>query len=143
MTVREFVVHGTPVSLQGKARSKESWRSRVTLAAQNAVPEEERLEYGLVDAIAVWLVYFHLGEMDGDLDNIAKPILDALIGVVWSNDRQIARLTLRRLQLDAPGRPALIDPPEPVRLAVDAAMRNLGDFVYVRATIETWDGRVP
>jgi crossover junction endodeoxyribonuclease RusA len=99
--IRELVIPGTPVSLQASARSRERWKARVRAVAEVVVPEEDQLNGLLYRDLRVWVVYFHLGEMDGDLDNIAKPLLDGLTGAVWSNDRQIARLTLRRGRRDA------------------------------------------
>lgn len=40
------------------------------------------------------VVYFR--DRRRDLDNVLKPLLDALQGVVYANDRQIAHIELRR-----------------------------------------------
>ena len=92
MDICELLILGTPVSLQASARSRERWKARVRSVAEVVVPEEDQLNGLLYRDLRVWVVYFHLGEMDGDLDNIAKPLLDGLTGAVWSNDRQIAHL---------------------------------------------------
>ncbi len=37
--------------------------------------------------------------VSGDLDNLAKPVLDALKGLVYEDDRQITDLTMRKRDL--------------------------------------------
>lgn len=107
-----------------------------------AVAEEDRFEAGFVESIAVWVIYCHFGEMRGDLDNIAKPILDALIGTVWSNDSLISRLTLRRIRVDLPQGTPVLEPPASVQAAFEQAMADGTDFVYIRAEPDTWAGKV-
>jgi hypothetical protein len=92
--------------------------------------------------IQVWVVYAHVGEMEGDLDNLAKPILDALNGPLWTDDRQIAHLTLRRVRRDSEAWPAQGDLPgsiaEVLRLTEDNE-----EFVFVRAVPYVADTRLP
>lgn len=38
--------------------------------------------------------------MEGDIDNIVKPILDALIGVAYPNDRVIERVLVQKFEPD-------------------------------------------
>lgn len=80
--------------------------------------------------------------MDGDLDNIAKPILDGLNGVVWSDDRQIARLTLRRVRRDADPPTVFADTPARVLEAIAASASN-AEFIFVRAVPYAPEWRLP
>ncbi len=47
----------------------------------------------------VTVIYFHDGRRF-DVDNIPKPILDALNGLVFSDDNQVTDLVCRKLNLD-------------------------------------------
>lgn len=38
----------------------------------------------------------------GDLDNLVKPILDALEGITYLNDRQVSDLRAQRKDIDSP-----------------------------------------
>jgi Holliday junction resolvase RusA-like endonuclease len=140
---RNVIVFGTPVSLQAKtSTTRDKWKTRVADAARDMVPAEDRFEYGSYGDIDVAVVYFHFGEMIGDLDNIAKPILDALNGPLWSDDRQIAHLRMRRVQLDPPRPLSLRDPPPIVSTALERAREIDSDFVFVSAEPSNWDGRL-
>jgi crossover junction endodeoxyribonuclease RusA len=140
--IRELVIPGTPVSLQASARSRERWKARVRSVAEVVVPEEDQLNGLLYRDLRVWVVYFHLGEMDGDLDNIAKPLLDGLTGAVWSNDRQIAHLTLRRVRRDADPAVLYEDVPTPIADALNNHPENT-EFVFVRAAPYVPEPRLP
>ena len=72
----EFVVAGTPVSLQTKRReSLDEWKVRVVEASRTVLPEGY---FATDDPLAITLYYFPDYETQGDIDNIVKPILDAL-----------------------------------------------------------------
>jgi len=95
----EFIVAGTPVSLQGSATSQEAWKERIRRTARRALPEGAWLIEGRLE---VTIFLFPAGQMQGDIDNCAKPILDALGKVVYFDDRQIDRLVLQRFEPDLP-----------------------------------------
>lgn len=93
-----FIVPGVPVSVQAKrAESKESWKKSVRIAALNGKPPG--WEHQKVDKCIVYISYFF---RDGavDLDNIIKPILDAMIDVAYSDDRKVSAIVLRSVDLD-------------------------------------------
>ncbi|WP_158743811.1 RusA family crossover junction endodeoxyribonuclease [Acidisphaera sp. L21] len=95
----EFIVPGTPVSLQVKRQeSKNLWKERVRQASYNALPDGH---FATASALAVTLFYFPSGEMTGDIDNIVKPILDALNKHIYLDDRQIERIWVQKFE---PGR---------------------------------------
>jgi Holliday junction resolvase RusA-like endonuclease len=72
----EFIVSGTPVSLQAKrGESRTAWKDRVRHASSSSLPEGH---FATDAPISVTLFYFPAAEMEGDIDNIVKPILDAL-----------------------------------------------------------------
>lgn len=100
MATRELIVEGTPRSLQAKRTGLEQWKRHVVQAAQRTIPEDEgSIQW---DDVAVQILHFchEWGDTSGDLDNIAKPILDALCdcGRVLFNDNQVKEILLRRIE---------------------------------------------
>lgn len=70
-----------------------------------------------------------------DLDNIVKPILDALSGTVFFNDNQVKELVVRRTDLEAQAI-ATIEGATPLLAAnIEAFLRTPEErspFIYVR-----------
>jgi hypothetical protein len=94
----EFIVNGTAVSLQAKRRkSVREWQGRVREASRAALPEGHFVAEG---PIAVTLYYFPDAEMQGDIDNIVKPILDALSQHIYLNDHQVQRVLVQKFEPD-------------------------------------------
>src|SRR5277367_6140702 len=92
----EFIVLGTPVSLQAKRReSLEEWKARVIEASRAVLPEGH---FATDDPLAITLYYFPGSEMQGDIDNIVKPILDALQRHIYLDDRQIQRILVQKFE---------------------------------------------
>ena len=92
----EFLVHGTPVSFQsGHALSKTLWKTRVRNASNSALPSPH---FASQDRIAITLFYLPEEEMEGDLDNIVKLILDALNQHIYIDDRQIERIVVQKFE---------------------------------------------
>jgi hypothetical protein len=92
----EFVVEGTPVSLQAKRRqSLREWKRRVVDAVRPILPEGYFLSS---IPLAITLFYFPDTSIQGDIDNIVKPILDALCRVVYMNDRQLHRVLIQKFE---------------------------------------------
>jgi crossover junction endodeoxyribonuclease RusA len=92
----EFVVLGTPVSLQAKRReSLEEWKGRIVEASLAVLPEGH---FASEDLLAVTLYYFPDSQMQGDIDNIIKPILDALEQHIYLDDRQIQRVLVQKFE---------------------------------------------
>lgn len=92
----EFLVHGTPVSLQAKRpESREEWQDRVKIASVRAIPQPH---FASNERIAVTLYYFPSEPMQGDVDNIVKPILDALAHHIYLDDKQVERLLIQKFE---------------------------------------------
>lgn len=93
----EFIVEGTAISLQNKGRrSLREWQTRVKAASLSALPEAHLASDS---PIAVTLYYFPDATMRGDVDNIVKPILDALNGHIYRNDRQVERVLVQKFEV--------------------------------------------
>jgi hypothetical protein len=136
----EFVVPGIPVSLQSKnAARRAAWKERVAQVARTAVEEADRVEF---EDLSVLIVHFCFDWDDGDLDNIAKPILDGLVGPVMFDDRQVTQLTLRRTEL---GKETVevIAPSPCLTEALQAAYPFRDDFVYLRIDPAPDHARLP
>jgi crossover junction endodeoxyribonuclease RusA len=92
----EFLVKGTPVSLQAKrAESRREWKERVKTASKSALPEDH---FASEDRISVTLYYLPDEQMQGDVDNIVKPILDALCQHIYIDDTQVERVLVQKFE---------------------------------------------
>lgn len=126
----EFVVYGTAVSLQGSAKSRAEWQGIVRAAAENARGAEN---WALDSDLAITLFYFPEGAMQGDLDNVVKPILDGLCQCVFIDDSQIERIVAQRFQPDAF---SVFQNPTP---ALVEAMGADGPALYVKVSDDLFE----
>lgn len=137
---REIIIEGTPRSLQGSGRGLSAWRRAIVAAAQHDY-SEDALSIQYVDvAVQIFHICPTWGLTEGDLDNIAKPILDALCDShrIIFNDNQVKEILLRRIEWRRRGI-SRIERATP-RLAdwIDRAIRGDGpdEFVYIWVTTE-------
>src|SRR5579864_7906871 len=91
----EFFVEGVPVSQQASSRSKDAWKLIVSATARGTIGGAT---WATEDPVFVTILYFPDGPMIGDIDNIVKPILDALTRLVYLNDRQVARVWVEKFE---------------------------------------------
>lgn len=120
----EFFVRGTAVSLQAKrSESKEEWKSRVRAASAKVLPADF---FSSESDVAVTLYYMPAEPMQGDVDNIVKPILDALNAQVWIDDKQVARVVVQKFE---PGNVFQFSQPTEVMIA---ALATEAPVLYVR-----------
>ena len=116
----EFVIDGPPVSRQGSSRSRERWTRDVkNTASQHWGPNPPLLE-----AVRVEITNFFYGAAP-DLDNMAKPILDALKGVVYDDDSQVSDLVCRKRDRNYD-----VPIPSPTQILLDR-LGQPGPFVHV------------
>ena len=121
----EFVIHGIAVSLQGSASARAQWIEHVRETARQARGVER---WALGARLAVTLFYFPAVEMQGDLDNIVKPILDGMSRCLFLDDRQIERIVIQRFE------PAHLFAFEQPSVALAQAMGAGQAALYVRIT---------
>lgn len=97
----EFYLIAVPLSLQARGASKERWKSTVAEAARQR--SRETVEFVWLDNVplAVTIFYFPSAPMAGDIDNIVKPILDALNGHAYTDDRLVERVVSQKFEPDA------------------------------------------
>ncbi len=126
----EFVVHGTAISSQGSARTIEVWKETVRSAGRAAVPAGT---WALTEGVAVTIFYFPEGQMQGDLDNIVKPILDAMCRSIYVDDQQVERVVVQKFE---PDRIFVFSDPSPVLLD---ALAFDGATVYIRVSDDPYE----
>jgi crossover junction endodeoxyribonuclease RusA len=121
----DFVVLGVPVSHQTRNRQRlRGWRAKVSAEATatmgSATPTLENVE--------LTIVYYHRGDDFPDVDNIIKPIQDALCGTVISDDSQVQDVRSARRSLDGAFRVNGMS-----RALADGFVSS-SDFVHVRVS---------
>ena len=115
----DFVVPGTPKSLQASNSGKRAWKARVRgYVPARAIPTAA--------AVQLRLYFFFNGTTGLDVDNIIKPISDALNGLVYNDDSQVTDVA--SLKRDLQDLPVILNPPPTLVTAIAIG----GDFVYVR-----------
>lgn len=88
-----FVVIGSPVSLQSSPSSRQRYQQVVAQAASKSVATLIRDE----EKVTIEIDWFSEGfKNKPDADNIAKPILDALKGLMFTDDKQVESYTVRK-----------------------------------------------
>lgn len=86
MVLFEFTIAGPPVSHQTRNRDRlRSWKTSVRNCAEQQLPEDFTL---VTDEVTFSITYYYEGHSP-DVDNIIKPIQDALVGLVFEDDSQI------------------------------------------------------
>lgn len=92
----EFLVHGTAVSFQAKRpESRDEWKQRVKAASVTPLPQPHLAS----DApLSVTLYYLPDEPMQGDIDNIVKPVLDALSRHIYLDDHQVERIVVQKFE---------------------------------------------
>lgn len=119
----EFVVVGTPISLQARAAARSRWKARVAAAARVLLPSPPLLT---PDPVRVRVMYFFVSG-DADLDNILKPIFDSLVGLVYVDDAQIIDISAVKRDLGGTYTVTGVS----AALAAHLATSPGADFVYV------------
>ena len=129
----EFAIAATPLSLQASAPSRQRWQARVAAAAKAVLPEWVWLDDR---AIGVTIFYFPPATMQGDIDNIVKPILDGLCTVAYRDDRVVDRVWVQKFEPGSlfafrdpsPALAGVLDTPAPVLyIRIDDGVSR-GDF---------------
>jgi len=88
-----FAVIGLPVSTQSSSRSKRQYQTVVAKAATKSVVSTIRGS----ERIKIEIDWFSEGfQNKPDVDNIIKPIQDALKGIVFADDNQVESIVARR-----------------------------------------------
>lgn len=119
----EFLVEGTAVSLQSSPDGKAAWKEKVEAAARAALPSGNWLLEG---PLSITIYVFPSGDLPGDIDNLVKPILDAMIHCVYFDDSGIERVVVQKFE------PTRIFEFRDPSTALQSALDHLGPIVYIR-----------
>lgn len=88
-----FAVLGLPVSQQANSKSKRRYQTTVAKAASNSVVSPIQAD----ERIKIEIDWFSEGfQNKPDVDNIIKPIQDALKGIAFADDNQVVSVEIRR-----------------------------------------------
>lgn len=88
------------------------------------------------EPLAITLFYFPDSEMQGDIDNIVKPILDALERHVYLDDRQIQRILVQKFE---PGNVFAFSQPS---MTLASAIERSKPALYVRLSDDPFEDLV-
>lgn len=121
----EFLLLRRPVSHQSKSSTnRQVWKAFVEAEARKVWGEQT----AIATPCQLTLVYF-CDERPADIDNIIKPIQDALVGLVYTDDSYVTDVDSHRRPLT--GTFDLIRLPPLVILALSRGQ----EFVYVRVSL--------
>lgn len=88
-----FTVIGRPFSMQSSNHSQRRYKELVKAAAQNSVSKTIEIP----QKIKIEIDWFAQGSQDRpDVDNIIKPIQDALKGIIFDDDSQVESVIARK-----------------------------------------------
>jgi crossover junction endodeoxyribonuclease RusA len=113
-----------------RAASRSQWRERIKEASRLALPEAS---WATEAKVAITLFYFPADTMEGDIDNIVKPVLDALAPHLYFDDAQVDRVLVQRFQ---PGNLFPFANPSPT---LADAIRRPTPVLYVRVSDEPFE----
>jgi hypothetical protein len=121
----EFQIEGPAVSARAKNRRRlREWKADVAAAARAAWPAKEPPVAADVD---VYISEFS-DYPTQDRDNLAKPIIDAMQGIAYANDSQVARLYVEWCDINGSYRVRFMSP-------VVATALSIGkEFLWVRVS---------
>jgi crossover junction endodeoxyribonuclease RusA len=92
----EFILNGPPVSQQIRRRERlREWQAKVRQEAEIYWP----LGAAPIDGFVVLQITYFYHSVKIDVDNIIKPIQDALIGLAYMDDDQITDVIGRKRNL--------------------------------------------
>jgi hypothetical protein len=92
----EFVVPGPPVSNQSPGPNLTTWRATVAGAATLNWPN-----LPLTGELKAIIINFWTGNKPSvDVDNLSKPILDAMRQIVYNDDRQIVQAEITHAKIN-------------------------------------------
>src|SRR4051812_23864295 len=134
--VLEFTIAGPPISHQTRNRALlQQWRDQVLADALKVWPAEAPPLEGFLQ---ITVVYYHDGDsVRTDNDNLIKPIQDALIGLVYADDRQITDTHIRKTDLNGKFVVRNMSP-----VLAEAFCRG-EEFLYIKVQKADNDGRLP
>lgn len=122
----DFVIEGPPVSQQTRNRARlKAWQLAVRNAAIAYWPPDD---VPSIEELSIIVTNFYEVAAP-DVDNIVKPIQDALIGLVYVDDNQITDCNTRKRKIDGSFKVKGLS-----RALADGFVMNR-DFIHVKVTL--------
>ena len=122
----DFIVEGPPVSHQTRNRARlQAWKQTVRQAAEQYWKTGDPPS---ADQLSITVTNFY-DIAAPDVDNIVKPIQDALIGLVYNDDNQITDCNTRKRKIDG----SFVV--KGLSRALADGFVNYNDFVHVRVVL--------
>jgi crossover junction endodeoxyribonuclease RusA len=127
----EFTVEGPPVSLKAKKNNTKRYQRwiRTVRAAAHAQWTADRKPTNSRAVVVAITNYYTLSPPD--VDNIIKPIMDALNTVVYFDDQQVHRVVSEKFDLSNVAR---LPNPSPL---LAAALENYTELLHIKVM---WEG---
>ncbi len=94
----EVVIEATPVSAQSSSSSRDAWKLLVAAGTRQRLRELTDWYWLVKQPLSVTIFYFPDAPMEGDIDNIVKPILDAMKTIVYHDDDVVERVLVQRFE---------------------------------------------
>jgi crossover junction endodeoxyribonuclease RusA len=95
----EFMIRDTPRSHQSdNSKGKERWKLKVGEIARTRVKMLREFYFLDERPLAATIFYFPPTEMDGDVDNIVKLILDGMVAIIYPDDRLLERIIVQKFE---------------------------------------------
>lgn len=128
MLTFEFIVAGPPISYQTRRSIRlQTWKQIVRTAAIRRWPPAAP---PLKNRLKLTVCYYHDGiAVRMDNDNMVKPIQDALIGLVYEDDRQITDIQVRKTDINGSFHVRGMSP------VLAEGFINGKDFLYIRVEL--------
>lgn len=122
----DFIVEGPPVSQQTRNRARlQAWKQTVR---QAATQYWNAGDHPSADQLSIIVTNFYETAAP-DVDNIVKPIQDALIALVYIDDNQITDCNTRKRKIDGAFKVKGLS-----RALADGFV-NYKDFIHVRVVL--------
>lgn len=119
----DFIVPGIPRSVNAASRSLTKWKENLVKTGKAVWPDGQPMHQG---ELTVKIVFYYSGETSLDVDNIIKPVVDSMKGLVFDDDKNVFEVTCRKTPQgpetrisDAP--PCLVE-----------ALGTIEDFLFIR-----------
>ena len=123
----EYLIRDTPRSHQSpNSKGKEAWKKKVGETATAHVNSLKEWFFIAERPLSVTIFYFSPIDMQGDVDNIVKLIIDGMIGVIYLNDRIIERIVVQKFE---PGVEAIFHSLTPT---LEQAIELAPPVIYIR-----------
>ena len=129
----DFSILGVPVSVNARRSSIQRWKGQVHAAAQGAWPAGDA---PCACKVQIHITFYH-DSAPPDVDNMLKPIQDALCGVVYVDDSQLTDTHGHLRDINDQYRVKGMTPAQAAGFVADTA------FVHIRIELPPPAGELP